>query len=567
MDIFDLDKPRYAAPDSDPRVKKDGRKPLHPAARGINWLIDMIRYRMMFVWGIMLLAIALAVLTPAWQEFSGQKQSILDSLTEHGTVKVLDTSVCILPQNNPETKLDPGRALWHHDFVFEHVLEMSYQPTQPVKTYRSDHSRDFVDIGAFWSTLEKEPLFRTPQLNIKMETGIYKLLTGTPAQAGRSFKILDAPKDAPKEERYKMGSQFDQLWVWIDWPMHALALKWLSDSGNSVIPVRFDPNVPENFLFEDQFLRASKSGSRFQALAGAVLLTVFGLFILAVAVTMLTQGMSKYIWTVLYIGIVVMIPFGSHYLKSAVNFFGLPEIGKFFVEEWYQSMDARSQAGFLEAVPENGKQALTILPIDTAHSRYQDVFSYFQLDRGTARFDSFDEAMQAISAQLTEQIIDMPSKDQFRFFKILDNHMNQRRAGWAAPFLEGTKAIALDGNRSKNLRSWAISVLCDMCIDLEDPKLAELIYQQYVDSDEDVKPYWRRNFWNYYQVPGFIADLNSQDPDRIRRALEIWANSHHFLEDVQFLAPRLQQLTSDPDPEIRKMATEKWNSRKDWLNK
>lgn len=566
MEIFDPDNPGFSTPHIDASNGGDGSKPLHPVARGIRWLADTIRYRLMFVWGILLLAIGLAFLSSAWQEFSGEKQAILDRLTAQGTVRVLDSSVWILPQSNPETKLDPSRALWHHDFFFEHTLELSYRPDHPVKSYRSNHSGDLADISRFWPVLANDPVFRTPHLTIKFDSNLYGLLTGTPAQAGGAFKMLDAPEDAPKEERYTMGSQFDQFWVWIDWPMHALALQWLSDSGRLEIPVRYDPHEPDRFLFESQYIEALKPHSRTQALIGAVILAGFGLFTLVFAVTLLTHEMSKYIFAALYIGIVIMVPFGSHYLKAAVNYFGLPGIGKYFVEEWIHSMDARAQAGFLEELPDSVIRPGTVLPIDATHSRYQNVFSYFQLNRGTAQFTSFDDAMKAISSQIAEQIVSMPTQDQFRFFKILDNHMSHRRAGWAAPFLEGVRAIALDGNRSKNLRSWAISAFCDMCMDLNDAQLAEFIYQQYVTGEDDVKPYWRRNFWNYYQAPGFVADLNSLDPVRIKRALDIWSGAHHFMKDVQFLAPRLKELTNYPDPEIREMATKKWNSRTDWPN-
>ncbi len=564
MDMFDPDVPDRPIQTPDPQVMSDEPEPLHPVARGIRWLIDTIRYRLMFAWGILFLAVSLALLTTAWQGLSGADRAILERLTATGSVRIMDSSLWILTQSNAETKLDPGRVLWHHDFRFEHVLELSYLPDKPVRSYLSDRSQDFADISALWPVLRKDSLFRTSNMVVKMDAKLHDLLTGTSAQAGGSFRILDAPEDAPNEQKYTMGSQFDQFWVWIDWPVHALALQWLSDSKTLEVPVQYDPDHPFDFLFKDRYLEASKPRSRVLPLIGAGFLAVFGLFMLVFAVSLLTHGMNRYISRALYIGIIVMIPFGSKYLKIVVDKAGFEGIGRIFYEEWIKSMDPRTRVGFLEPVPDPPDCEFTLLPIDIEHSRYRDVFSFFELKRGEAQFSSFDEAMKAISGQLNDQLLILPVTDQFRFFKILDNHMNHCKAGWADLFLESARAIALDDTRSYNLRTWAISAFCDMGDDLQDAQLAEFIYQQYVSSSGDLRTCWKRNFLNYYQAPGFVADLKSPEPERIRRALELWENVHHFLENVQFLAPRLKELTNHPDPDIRKLATDKWNSRTDW---
>ena len=542
----------------------DGGPPLHPVARGIRWIFDTIRYRLMFMWGVLLLAAALAFLIHAWETFSAKDRAILEKLSASGKVSVINGSLWIMPQSNAETKLDPTRALWHHDYWFEHFLELDYRADRPVRSYRADRTRDFSDIGNIWPVLQKDPMFRTSNMVVKMDAKLYDLLAGTPAQAGGAFRILDVPEDAPNEQKYTMGSQFDQFRVWFDWPMHALALQWLSDSAVLEVPVRYDPDNPDDFLLEDRYLEASKPRSRALPLTGAGILAVFGLFVLVFAVSLLTHGMNKYISLAVFIGIIVCIPFGSQHLIRLVDRMGLGGIGRSFFDEWVHSMDPRAQMGFLEPMPDVTVAELKLLPVDAVHSRYQDVFSFFKLQRGEARFAGFEEAMAAISGQLKDQLLVLPVADQFRFFRILDNHMNHRKEGWAAPFLEGVRAIALDDARSYNLRTWAISAFCDMCTDLKDRELAEFIYQQYVSSSGDLRACWKRNFWDYPSAPGFVADLNSAEPERIRRALDIWSDSHHFIEDVQFLAPRLKELTNHPDPEIRKLAVEKWNSRTDW---
>jgi hypothetical protein len=536
----------------------------HPVARVIRWIIDTIVFRLMYAWGALFLTVALVLLNTAWQEFSGEKQSFLDRMTEHGTVKILDSAVWILPQSGPEIKMDPDRALWHHDFNFEYLLELTYLPDPILRSYKTKPSDEFTDIGKFWSNLKSHPMFRTHQFTIKMDSGLYELMRTTPAKSGVAFHVLDAPKDAPREEQSYWGSQFDQFWVWFDMPMHALALEWAFPADALEIPVRYDPVATVNFIPETVFQQISQTGNRTQSIIVGIILCVFGLFILVVAVSMLTGEMNRYISMSLFCAVLIFVPLGSSYLQTVITVLGVPEIGKFFVEEWMKAMDPKNQAGFLDPVADSEQTSLTAIRIDAAHSRYKDVFSFFHLSKGDRTFYSFAEAMNSISLQIAQQLSDLPEEEQFRFFKILDNHLEQRREGWGEPFLEGVRNLAVDRSRSKYLRSWAISAVCDMCLEVKDTSLAEFIYQQYIGDDEEVRNYWRNSFFDYVHAPGFAADLKSSDPARIRRALEIWMDDHHFLQDVQFLAPTLKRLMNHSDPQIRDMATRKWNSRTDW---
>ncbi len=103
-----------------------------------------------------------------------------------------------------------------------------------------------------------------------------------------------------------------------------------------------------------------------------------------------------------------------------------------------------------------------------------------------------------------------------------------------------------------------------MCLARKDRRLAEFIYGQYTGGDPAVRKYWQGHFFDYVHAPSFGEDLRSSDPVRIRRALEIWEDDHHFLEDVRQFVPRLKQLATHPDPRIRELALKQWNSRTDW---
>jgi hypothetical protein len=534
-----------------------------PAARAVRWLAETLVSRLTFPWGVVLLAAAVACLNVAWNELSGKEQSILARLTGRGVVTLLDSAVEILPASGADVKMAPSRVLWHHDFRIEFVLELSYLPGRPVRAYRSAQVREFDD-AAFWPVLEKQPLFRTGQFTIKIDKGLHALMRTTAAQAGTAFHVADAPENAPDAQRYYWGSQFDQYWVGFDMPMHARAFEWWSDSRDPVVSVRYNPAAPEEFLLETTFRAAEESSSRFLSVVIGVVLGGFGLFLLLIAVALLTRGMNTYVPLALFCGVVIAIPFGSRFLQVAIDRLGLPDIEKSIIEELAGSADARARAGFLEEVSPAKQSALDPLRVDVPHSRYSDVFGSFQVSTKGRRCSSFEEAMQAISAQLAEQLVNMPSDDQFRFFKLLDIHMGQRSEGWDGPFLEGVRTLALDDTRSASLRSWAISAFCDMGAARKDAALAEFIYRQYLEAIDPVRRYWRNSFRDYYLAPAFAGDLRSSDPARIRRALEITIGHTPFLENEQFLAPRLKELTRHSDPAIRELALEKWNSRSDW---
>ncbi|MBP1635759.1 MAG: hypothetical protein H6Q10_2333, partial [Acidobacteria bacterium] len=394
---------------------------------------------------------------------------------------------------------------------------------------------------------------------------LHGLLAKTPARAGVAFSVLDPPPNASREERSYWGSQFDQFWVSFDMPMHALAIEWLSASGAPQIPVRYDPRNPGDFLFEEAFAAASAGGSRPLSIALGIVLGGFGLFVLVFAVSLLTAGTTT-VWVprVLFCAILVSIPFASPYLRSAAAYLGLPPLPLSFLEEWTRSTDPRGRAGFLEELSASQQSALVALPVDVAHSRYKDVFAFFQVSNGGRRFGSFDEAMGAISAQIAAQLAVMPAADLIRFFKLLDNHMAQREDGWDGPFLEGVRNLALDTTRSASLRSWAISAFCDVSSPRKDAALADFIYRQYVSSEPDVRGYWRSFFLDYARAPSFAEDLRSDDRARVRRALELWARHDDLPGEVRFLIPRLKQLATHPDPAIRELALKKWRSRTDW---
>lgn len=545
-----------------PDSASNGNNGRHPLVRLILWLVEIVTQRFVFVLGAILLAIALTFLSIAWQDLVNARQAIVDKMTERGTVKVLDTAVQILPYAGPEARLDPDRVLYHHEIRFVYYLELSHMTDAPRGYYRAGRCLEVTGATELWRVIATVPEFRTERFTVMMDTKLYELMNNTPAEAGIPFKILGAPKDATREERQYLGTNFDQFWVHYDMPMHALAMEWMAESGELELSIRYDPAAPQQFQFDTVLAETLKSSSRLQSVIFGLVLAGFGLYVLFFAVNILTDGMKKYYTIVLYCGIVAATPFLSSFLESTVERLGIPKIFQLFIREFHHSMDAR--ALFLREMTESEQAAFTSLRVDVGHSRYKDVFSYFHVSRDGRALHSFNEAMQAISAQIARQLLYMPAADQFQFFNLLNNHMKQRMAGWDEPFLEGVKTLALDRMRSKALRSWAISALCEMCSANKDPVLADFIYQQYIDADAAVQGYWASFFREYFRAPSFAEDLGSSDTVRIRRALEIWMKRHHSLESVQFLASRLKELTTHPDPDIREMALKKWHSRTDW---
>jgi len=440
--------------------------------------------------------------------------------------------------------MDPSRALSHHDYRFQYVVELSYLADRPVRVYRSARSRDF-DTEGFWPVVQKASLFRTGRFTIKMDKGLHELMRNTPAPGG-DITVLD------------------QFWPSFDMPLHAMAVEWASKSRDLRIPVRYDPEAPDRFLLEETYVAAREGASRGWSIVGGVLLGGLGCFMLLIGVSLLAGRMHRYIPMALFCATLVAVPFASGLLHKAVGYLGISGIEESLMEELTQSMDPVARSGFLQEMSVEQQASLMTLPVDVAHSRYRDVFAFFQMSKPEKSPHSFDEAMRAMSAQITEQLVAMPAEALFSFFKILDGHMDHRQEGWDGPFLEGVRALALDGTRSASLRSWAIDAFCDMCDVHEDPKTAEFIYRQYVEADAEVKTYWRNSFWRFYLAPSFAEDLRSADRERVRRALAMWVGRRMALEDVQSFAPRLKELTTHADQEIRKMAAEIWGYRADW---
>lgn len=510
----------------------------HPALRAARWIAEVVFHRFLFAWGLLLLAIAVGLVSAAWGSVSGQEQSLLERLTRTGTVRVLDAAVAVESQSGPDVLMDPGRALDHHDYRFEYLLELSYLGDRPVRRYRSEPVAAFQD-RPFWSVVAASPLFRTAHFTVKVDRRLDGLLRKSP-------------------------DRFGYFWSPLDRPMHALAVEWVSASRDGFVPVRYDPGKPADFLFADSFASATAAQSRGCSIVAGLLLGGLGAFVLVFAVSLLTAGTSN-VWIprVLFCGILLATPVSSRLLQSAGAWLGLPALHVAFLREWATSNDPRSRAGFLEEIEANRQSDWLEYRIDLSHSRHTEVFAFFTVARGDERFASFDEAMAAISAQVAAQMVAMPASGLVGFFKALDRQM-AGEDGWDGPFLEGSRQIALDTTRSPNLRSWAISAFCDLASARKDAGVAEAIYQQYVTSEPDVRGYWRSFFRDYARAPSFATDLQSGRPERIRRALELWERHGDLLDDVRPLAPRLKQLTAHEDPDIRKLALAKWNSRNDW---
>ncbi len=509
----------------------------HPALRAVQWIAQFVFSRFLFAWGLLLLAIAVGLLSAAWVDLSGREQSLLQRLTRTGTVRVLDTAVAVESQSGPDVMMDPDRALYHHDYRFEYLLELSYLGGHPVRRYQSEPVAAFQD-EPFWNVVAVSAPFRTAHFTVKVDRRLDSLLRKSPDRSG-------------------------YFWSPLDRPMHALAVEWVSASRDGSVPVRYDPGEPGNFLFADAFAAATAAQSRGCSIVTGLLLGGLGAFVLIVAVSLLTAGTSNaWVPRVLFCGILLATPVSSRLLQSAGAWLGLPALHVAFLREWTASTDPRSRVGFLEEAAGRAGDWLEY-PIDLAHSRHQEAFAFFTVTRGDRRFASFDEAMAAISAQVASQMVTLPASTLIDFFKALDRHM-AGEDGWDGPFLEGTRQLALDTTRSASLRSWAISAFCDLASARKDAGVAEAIYQQYVTSEPDVRGYWRSFFRDYARAPSFAGDLQSGRPERIRRALELWERHGDLLDDVRPLVPRLKQLTAHADPDIRKLALAKWNSRKDW---
>jgi len=407
-----------------------------------------------------------------------------------------------------------------------------------------------------------DPYFWTQDFKIFFNTEFLQLRKFTPARNGIPFRNLSAPHDAPRDQRMYMGSTFDQFWVWFDRPMHALAMEWLTASGPKEISVRYNPDNPEDFLDEANFQKAAKRHSvTYSVFTGGFLIT-FGTFALFFALILMTEGMRKIAQVVLYIVVFCTIPFWSPYLQTIMDYVGIPNVGKFILQDMSESMNMRLQTGFLEEMKFDESE-YTLFPIDVAQSRYKDIYGRFKLSNTPEKNKTFALAMQDISSQITSQIKNFPTRDLFQFYRVLKAHMRQQRKGWDGPLLQSTKEMAVDTSRSVNLRSWIISVLSSMCYALKDPELAGFMYSQYISCKEDVRKYWRRNIGTFYQSRGFKEDINSSNPDRIKRALNVWMKKHPYKKNIQFLVPRLKTLTQHTDPEISEMASTIWDSRKD----
>lgn len=543
-------------------MSTDNETQKNPISSFFNWIFKSIEGRLKFVSGAFCLVLAIIALNAAWIELSGKKRSAVRSMTANGVVEVVDSAVWILPENSLEAKLvSGGRMLYKEDITFEYILDRRFNPESRIKSYRSRRHYDYFTPSMFWDTVRDDQYFRCQDFKVLFNTELLQLRQSTPAQSGASFRTLSAPPDAPRDQRSYMGSTFDQFWVHFDWPMHALAMEWLAASGLKEIPVRYNPDNPEDFLDEPTYQRAVKLSSPVYSIFPGGALFVFGMIALIISFTQFATGMNKTYQVMIFILIIFAIPLCSPYVKTIMDYVGIPKLGKLIVQDIADSMDVRRQVGFFEEMKED-KSEYTIFTIDAPHSRYKDIYGHFKLSPTFEKYKSFAAAMQDISSQITSQLNTFSTKDLFQFYRVLSAHMSQQRMGWDAPLLESTKKMAVDTSRSANLRSWVISVLREMCYALDDPEFAEFMYNQYISSDEDVKKYWRRNM-NFYQSRSFKEDINSSEPDRIKRALNAWMQKHLFKEKIQFLVPRLKTLTQHPDPEIRELARTKWDSRKD----
>ncbi len=539
----------------------------NPIVVGFNWIFTLVEGRMKFVSGVFCLVLAIITLNAAWVEILGKKRAMVKSMTATGIVEVLNSTVWILPKNTLEAKLVADRIYHEEDIVFGYTLDRRFYPESRIKSYRSKRRYDYFHLGTFWDMVQDDLYFRTEDFNIFFQTEFLKLRKDDPARNGIPFRNQLVPRDAPREQQMYMGSTFDQFWVWFDRPMHALAMEWHAASGPKTIPVRYNPDNPEDFLDEATYQKVKTKYSIFFSVFNGGLFISFGSFALFFAVFLMTEGMKKIGQVILYFVIFFAIPLFSPFVQTIIDYAGLPRLGKFILQDMSEAMsNARLEVGFLEELKFD-KSEYTVFTIDVAESRYKDIYSHFALTNTPEKNTSYPLAMQDISSQITSQITTFPTKELFQFYRVLKAHMRQQRKGWDGPLLQSTKEMAVDTNRSANLRSYIISALSNMCIASKDPELAEFIYSQYISCDEDVRKYWRRGNSNFYLSSSFREDIDSSDPVRIKRAFTVWMNRHVFKENIQFLGPRLITLTQHPDLEIRKMAQTKWDSRTDWDDK
>jgi hypothetical protein len=417
-----------------------------------------------FLW----LVLGAALLASAWSLFAGWRrlETLPERLTGRATGQVEETYWLLQGPEPPTGGPRSHDSTWSHGSTWSHYAEATLNATVAFTTAEGRSVRtafrspSALPLVAFTPGAEQ---LLTPALRLRWTDLARDLPRAEVRFAREDFARLSAARSSapiayrwgPDAEQPAAGSELDELWGDLDFPLELLARAWAAPPPGPV-EIAYDPAEPADALPVSQLTAGRGGGQRARDLTLLAGLGGFGLLLWGVGILLLSRGVPGWLAAAVA-ALPLLLPVWSEGYWRVVRWV-LPADAELLITG-FGSFDYAQQFGLLEARPPLPGNSLERREWRFDDSRHAPLLAGFTLARPSPPPADADAAWVAIAEQLTAQALALDEDAQRELLMALMEDVRFGRQGLGLVFAEAARQMSLDPSRSANLHEWATAYL------------------------------------------------------------------------------------------------------------